>query len=83
MDWRIIEGDSLEAIPDEDFHLVVTSPPYNVGKDYDGHDDTLSLGEWRALVTTVLSESWNRLVHADVVDTGRRLGSRSDISRRS
>ena len=62
MDWRIIEGDSRVAIPDEEFELVFTSPPYNVGKEYAGHDDALSVGAWRALITTVLSESWDRLV---------------------
>ena len=62
MDWRIIEGDSRVAIPDEEFELVFTSPPYNVGKEYAGHDDALSVGASRALITTVLSESWDRLV---------------------
>ena len=39
MDWRIIHGDSRVAVPDEEFELVFTSPPYNVGKEYAGHDD--------------------------------------------
>ena len=30
--------------------------------EYAGHDDALSLGAWRALITRVLSESWDRLV---------------------
>ena len=47
------------AIPDEEFELVFTSPPYNVGKEYAGHDDARSVGAWRALITTVLSESWD------------------------
>lgn len=63
MGWRIIHGDSRTAIPDEEFELVVTSPPYNVDKPYAGHDDTLSLAGWRALVTTVLGGAWDRLVH--------------------
>ncbi len=58
----VIQGDSRTAIPDQEFDLVVTSPPYNVGKDYvASHDDALSVGEWRALIKTVLSEAWDRL----------------------
>ncbi len=62
MDQVVICDDSRSAIPDQVFDLVVTSPPYNVGTEYADHDDAMSLGEWRALVTSVLSESWNRLV---------------------
>lgn len=44
--WRdqIICGDSrviLQALPAECVHLVITSPPYNVGLDYDGHHDAM------------------------------------------
>lgn len=37
---KIIQGDVLEVmrqIPDNSVHLAITSPPYNVGKDYDNH----------------------------------------------
>lgn len=62
MQYQVIEGDSREAIPDEEYELVITSPPYNVGLEYDSHEDTLSVSEWRALITTVLREAWDRLV---------------------
>jgi len=62
MDWTVIKGDSRTAIPDEEFALVVTSPPYNVGLEYDGHEDTMSVAGWRALIKTVLGEAWDRLV---------------------
>lgn len=42
---RIICGDCLEvmkAIPDNSIHLIVTSPPYNVGISYENHDDSLA-----------------------------------------
>ncbi len=42
---KIICGDCLEAmaqIPDESVHLAVTSPPYNLGIDYDNHNDSLA-----------------------------------------
>jgi hypothetical protein len=45
--WKdqIICGDSravLHALPNECIHLAITSPPYNVGLDYDGHNDRMS-----------------------------------------
>lgn len=55
MVWQVIHSDSREAIPNEEFHLVVTSPPYNVNKAYDGHDDALPLDEWVTLITDVLT----------------------------
>ncbi|RLC62346.1 MAG: site-specific DNA-methyltransferase [Chloroflexi bacterium] len=42
---QIICGDCLEVmsqIPDETVHLAVTSPPYNLGINYDNHDDSLA-----------------------------------------
>ncbi len=62
MNWTVIQGDSRTAIPDEEYALVITSPPYNVGADYDDHEDTMSLHGWRALITTVLGEAWDRLM---------------------
>lgn len=49
MDWTVIEGDSREEIPDEGFALVITSLPYNLGLEDDGHEDTLSVAGRRAL----------------------------------
>jgi len=46
-DWwqnQIICGDSrtiLQALPAESIHLAITSPPYNVGLEYDGHHDQM------------------------------------------
>ncbi len=42
---KIICGDCLEVmrqIPDGTVHLAVTSPPYNLGINYDNHDDSLT-----------------------------------------
>jgi DNA modification methylase len=44
--WKdqIILGDaraSLQALPAESIHLAITSPPYNVGLEYDGHHDAM------------------------------------------
>ena len=44
-DWwkdQILCGDSLDilrAMPAKSVHLAITSPPYNVGLNYDTHDD--------------------------------------------
>ncbi len=41
---RIIHGNALEvlgAMPKESVHLAITSPPYNVGLDYDTHHDSM------------------------------------------
>ena len=56
---RIVLGDVREVlrrIPPSSVHLVVTSPPYNLDKDYEAHDDDLEnreylewmKGVWRA-----------------------------------
>jgi len=43
----------MSEIPDRSIHLVVTSPPYNVGKEY---DEDLSLKEYREFLVRVWSE---------------------------
>jgi len=43
----------MEELPDKSVHLMVTSPPYNVGKEY---DKNLSLNEYRAFLKRVWSE---------------------------
>jgi DNA modification methylase len=62
VEYTIIEGDSRTAMPEAEFDLILTSPPYNVRMPYAGHDDDLPLAGWRALIKTVLMEAWDRLV---------------------
>ena len=50
---------NMRHLPDNSVHLMITSPPYNVGKDY---DDDLSLSEYRALLSDVLVETYRVLV---------------------
>ncbi len=52
-------SESMDALPSSSVHLMVTSPPYNVGKDYD-HD--LSLAEYRAFLSRVWEETYRVLV---------------------
>ena len=49
----------MDEIPDESVHLMVTSPPYNVGKEY---DSDLSLDEYLSLLTGVFCEVRKKLV---------------------
>jgi len=61
---HIICGDArrMEAVPDASVQLVVTSPPYNVSKDYTDHDDNLSLEEYVCLLNAVWRECYRVLV---------------------
>ena len=43
----------MEELPDNSVHLMVTSPPYNVGKEY---DENLTLSEYRAFLKRVWGE---------------------------
>ena len=49
----------MEELPDNSVHLMVTSPPYNVSKEY---DDDLSLNEYLRLLNTVWCETYRVLV---------------------
>lgn len=46
-------SEKMEELPDNSIHLMVTSPPYNVGKEY---DRDLTLDEYRAFLKQVWSE---------------------------
>ncbi|MGQ9702756.1 MAG: DNA-methyltransferase, partial [bacterium] len=46
-------SEKMEELPDNSVHLMVTSPPYNVGKEY---DENLTLNEYRAFLKMVWSE---------------------------
>jgi len=49
----------MREIPDYSLHLMITSPPYNVTKEY---DKDLSLEEYRNLLKTVFKETYKKLV---------------------
>ena len=49
----------MAELPDNSVHLMVTSPPYNVGKDY---DDNLSLEEYLNLLKRIFQETYRVLV---------------------
>jgi DNA modification methylase len=49
----------MDEIPDDSIHLMITSPPYNVKKEY---DEDLSLDEYRQLLKNVFTETYKKLV---------------------
>lgn len=73
---KIIPGSSakMDDIPDRSLHLMVTSPPYNVTKEY---DDDLTFNEYLQLLNEVFTETYRVLVHGgraciNVANLGRR-----------
>ena len=73
---RIILGTSenMKEIPDNSLNLMVTSPPYNVSKEY---DEDLSLKDYLQLLKNVFTETYRVLVYGgracvNVANLGRR-----------
>ena len=57
-------GDSrnlLKTIPSESVKLVITSPPYNIGKPYGKYKDKIPLNEWKELISGVTKEIYRIL----------------------
>ena len=52
-------SENMNEIPDYSIHLMVTSPPYNVTKEY---DENLTLDEYRELLKKVFTEVYKKLV---------------------
>jgi len=46
-------SEKMDELPDNSIHLMVTSPPYNVGKEY---DDNLTIEEYRSFLKSVWVE---------------------------
>ncbi len=72
----IIQGssESMSDLPDSSVHLMVTSPPYNVGKDYDAD---MTLGEF----LNVLKKVWAE-VHRVLVPGGRACINVANLGRK-
>ncbi|WP_295610298.1 site-specific DNA-methyltransferase [uncultured Methanobrevibacter sp.] len=52
-------SENMDEIPDDSIHLMITSPPYNVGKEY---DNDLTLDEYLELLTEVFGQTYRKLV---------------------
>jgi site-specific DNA-methyltransferase (adenine-specific) len=67
-------SERMQQLPDDSVALMITSPPYNVGKDY---DDDLSLDEYLRLLESVFSETLRVMepggrVAVNVANLGRK-----------
>jgi DNA modification methylase len=74
---RVILGDAREVLrrlPENSVHLMVTSPPYNVGKEY---DEDLTLGEYLDFIEEVMRE-----VHRVLVWGGRACFNVANLGRK-
>jgi site-specific DNA-methyltransferase (adenine-specific) len=52
-------SENMDEIPDNSVHLMITSPPYNVGKEY---DEDLTLDEYLKLLRRVFKSCHEKLV---------------------
>jgi modification methylase len=67
-------AEDMAELPDSSVHLMVTSPPYNVGKDY---DQDFTLEEYLAFLTRVWRE-----VHRVLVPGGRACINVANLGRK-
>jgi site-specific DNA-methyltransferase (adenine-specific) len=61
---KIINGDCVEEMgkmPESSVDLLVTSPPYNVGIDYDTHDDNQSMEDYWEFTENWLTQAFRIL----------------------
>lgn len=63
----------MTHLPNESIHLMVTSPPYNVGKEY---ESDLSLQEYKDFLSNVMRETYRVLV-----DGGRACVNIANVDR--
>ena len=59
--------DILKTIPSKSVKLVVTSPPYNIGKPYGKYKDKIPLNEWEELIDEVTKEIYRVLTDDGVL----------------
>mgnify|MGYP001310912950 FL=1 len=67
-------AENMKELPDNSVHLMITSPPYNVSKEY---DEDLSLKEYLQLLENVFKETYRVLVNGgraciNVANLGRK-----------
>ncbi len=67
-------SENMKEIPDNSIHCMITSPPYNVSKEY---DNDLSLSEYLMLLTKVFEETYRVLVNGgraciNIANLGRK-----------
>lgn len=67
-------SEAMTQLPDHSVHLMITSPPYNVSKDY---DDDMSLEEYRGMLKRVFAET-----HRVLVTGGRACVNIANVGRK-
>ena len=67
-------SEQMDELPDSSVHLVITSPPYNVGKDY---DENMTFDDYREMLNRVWQECYRVLV-----DGGRLCINIANIGRK-
>ena len=70
----LASAEDMSIIPDNSLHLMITSPPYNVSKEY---DEDLSLSEYLQMLSNVFTETFRVLVNGgracvNVANLGRK-----------
>ncbi len=70
----LASSENMSDLPDNSLDLMITSPPYNVSKEY---DDDLSLDEYLALLERVFAETYRVLVNGgracvNIANVGRK-----------
>ena len=76
---KIIQGDCLDVmkdIPDESCGAIITSPPYNVGVEYENHNDSMDRKEYENYLISRFSLGINKINNGghliiQVANTGR------------
>ena len=71
---KFCSAENMSTIPDNSLHLMITSPPYNVSKEY---DKDLSLTEYLEILKKVFTETYRVLVNGgraciNVANLGRK-----------
>ena len=67
---KLIQSDCIKAlarIKNESIDLIITSPPYNVGKEYGDINDEMSWSDWYALIEQFLKNSFRVLRSGGVI----------------
>ncbi len=70
----LCSAENMSMLPDNSLHLMITSPPYNVSKEY---DEDLSLTEYLEMLKSVFKETYRVLVNCgraciNVANLGRK-----------
>jgi len=56
-------SEHMDEVPDESVHLIITSPPYNVGKNYgEDYNDSQPVRDYIKMISNVVKECYKKTV---------------------